>query len=58
MIDCTQYSDNELSLLIYNDESLYRMRYRLDKELLKEFNIKFTNDQWEVFQDDLNSEDE
>lgn len=58
MYDCRQYSDDELSLVIFNDESLYRQRYSLTKSVLREYGIKFTQEQWETFQDDLNSEDE
>lgn len=58
MNDLTQYSENELSTLVYNDEGLYRMRHRLDKELLNEFGLVFTDEQWEIFQNDLQGEDE
>ena len=56
MYDCREYSEDELSLVIMNDESLYRMRYRLDKEMLRELNIQFTDEQWQIFQDDLEQE--
>jgi len=57
-MDLTQYGDNELSLMIFNDEGLYKMRHILSKDLLHEFDIKYTDEQWEVFQDDLKSEDD
>jgi len=56
-MDLTQYSEDELSLIVFNDEGLYKMRHVLSKDLLYELDIKHTNEQWEVFQDDLKSED-
>jgi hypothetical protein len=55
--DLRSYSDDELSLLVFNDEGLYRMRRRSDFiETLNELYI-FTADQLETLQADL-SEDE
>jgi len=54
--DLTQYSDNELSLLVFNDEGLYKQRHRsyfIDD--IKEFFI-FTDEQLEVLQQDLQDE--
>lgn len=56
MQDLCQYSDNELSLTVYNDEFLYKRRHRSDfKALLNELYI-FTDDQWETFVNDLEDE--
>ena len=58
MQDITQYSDNELSLIIFNDEYLYTIRHGLTKEGLTELGIIFTNEQWEEFKSDLENEEE
>ena len=58
MYDCRNYSDNELSLVIMNDEYLYLLRHRLNKEDLQEMGIKYTSKQWEVFKQDLLEEEE
>ena len=57
-MDLTQFSDNELSMVIYNDEGLYNMRYRLSRDLLNDMNIFHIDEQWQEFQNDLESEDE
>jgi len=45
MIDLTQYNDNELSLVVYNDEGLYDMRRDSDLiSVLEEYYI-FTDTQ-------------
>lgn len=52
--DLTMHSDNELSLMVFNDEMLYRMR-RNERELvdyLKE-SFKFTDDQLDMLKRDL-----
>lgn len=51
--DLTQYSDDELSMLVFNDEGLYRERHRSYlKELLDECFI-YTEAQYETLQEDL-----
>ena len=55
--DCRQdlrdYSDNELSLLVFNDEGLYNMRHKRDFiEFINEYFI-YTDDQLEVLKADL-----
>ena len=54
MQDITQYSDDELSLLVFNDEHLYRMRHN-DKHLARHLNDQYiyTIDQLRVLQDDI-----
>lgn len=52
MEDLRQYSDAELSLLIFNTESLYRNRHRLTKDTLKEM-FRFREAQWREFRKDL-----
>lgn len=55
--DITQYSENELSLLVFNDEGLYRLRrQRLFAEMLRELFI-FTDEQLAVLQQDLADEE-
>ena len=56
MIDLTEYSDNELSLTVYNHEGLYLMRhdYGLLDEL-KEWYL-FTDAQRNVLFEDLEGE--
>ena len=58
MIDITNYSDNELSINVYNDEELYSMR--TDKRLLMLMINSFfmyTDAQMEVLEQDLLDED-
>lgn len=55
--DLTEYSDNELSMHVFNDEGLYRSRNRYGfLESLTEYFI-FTDSQLDVLKDDL-TEDE
>lgn len=59
--DLTEYSDKELSLVVMNDECLYRMRrtFLKDQSFLTEY-FDFTDEQLEVLiqdiKDDLESE--
>ncbi len=56
--DLTEYSDSELSLLVFNDEGLYRMRRRRDFiDTLREYFI-FTDEQLEELKQDLQDEEE
>lgn len=51
--DLTDYSENELSLIVFNDEHLYNQRrrsYFIDE--LRQYFI-FTDDQLEVLETDL-----
>lgn len=57
MTDLRQYSDRELSLVIFNDEFLYKMRHKMTKDLLDDMGIKFNDAQWQEFQDDLKDEE-
>ena len=52
--DLTQYSENELSLIVMNDEYLYKMRRQIlrSPKLLDEYFI-FDDDQLEVLLQDL-----
>lgn len=53
MQDLTQYSDNELSLQVFNDEYLYNFRH-VDylEEILEELFL-FTDEQLHVLKGDL-----
>lgn len=51
----TLYSDQELSLLVFNTEYLYVHRHQFTRSELAEHFV-FTNDQWVEFQDDLEIE--
>jgi len=55
-IDLTQYTDNELSLVVYNDSGLYSMRH--DSDLISELEevFTFTPCQLLVLLDDLKGE--
>lgn len=58
--DLTGYGERELSLLVFNDESLYKMRRfprNFFKIELQELFI-FTDEQWEELENDLNEEKE
>jgi hypothetical protein len=55
--DLTQYSDDELSLVVMNDEYFYKIRKSIlrDPSQLNEWFI-FTDDQLEVLKTDLQEE--
>ena len=53
MYDCRQYSDNELSMIVFNDEFLYNQRHRMNEVLLSEMGIKYTSEQYTVLLDDI-----
>jgi len=58
MNDITNHSENELSLLVFNDETLYRMRRKsYFFETLKELFI-YTEEQLEVLKNDLQADSE
>lgn len=55
--DIREYSENELSMLVFNDEGLYRMRRRSYLiEVLRD-NFIFTDEQLEVLEKDLREEE-
>lgn len=56
--DLTEYSDGELSLWVFNDEGLYRMRRKKDLllETLKEIFI-FTDAQLKELEADLEADE-
>ena len=55
--DLTEYSENELSLHVFNDEGLYRLRRSRDlKSILEDYFI-FSDEQWEVLETDLNEDE-
>ena len=58
MYNCEEYSVDELSLVVMNDEFLYSRRHSLTKEMLNLYGVTFTHEQWIVLQDDLADEDE
>jgi len=53
MEDLTTYTDQELSLKVFNDEVLYKQRHR--KDFIKDLKIffKFSKDQEEILKQDL-----
>ena len=55
-VDLTQYTDNELSMTVYNDIGLYSMRH--DSDLIAELEevFNFTPCQLLVLLDDLRGE--
>lgn len=55
--DLREYSDNELSLWVFNDESLYRMRRSLlkDQSILNEC-FEYTSEQLDVLIQDINDD--
>jgi hypothetical protein len=56
-LDLTQYSENELSLLVYNDEWLYNRRRRNNlKDILDDLFV-YTPEQLSVLTKDLEEED-
>lgn len=56
--DLTEYSDNELSMHVFNDEGLYRMRNKpYLKETLDEYFI-YTDEQYEVLLQDIEEDNE
>ena len=55
-IDITSYSDNELSLLIYNTYELYQMRFSLVLVVVLKKFYRFTDLQLDVLKNDLTEE--
>lgn len=53
MNDLTHYSDDELSLLVMNDESLYEMRHSSNLVSILDEIFTYTPKQLEVLQEDL-----
>ncbi len=56
--DLREYSDNELSLLVFNDEDLYKLAMRNPNGLLNVINDLFiyTEEQLNELKNDLNEE--
>lgn len=52
--DLREYSDNELSLLVFNDETLYKLRrqFLIGTELLDDMFL-YTNEQLETLIEDI-----
>lgn len=55
-MDMRQYGENELSLIINNVEELYNHRFIINKEYLHELGILFTDEQYDVWRQDLEDE--
>lgn len=55
--DLTEYSDNELSLVVFNDEYLYKLR-RSKRSLLSEIeeSFEYTPKQLEVLLNDIDED--
>ncbi len=51
--DITMYSDNELSLIVFNDEYFYNHRHRRDLIPLLQDMFIFTDAQLRVLEEDL-----
>ena len=56
--DITQYSDNELSLMVFNTEGLYNMRGTFYLEEFLNDNYVYTARQWQVLQWELEEDRE
>ena len=56
MIDIREYSENELSLRVMNDNNLYELAIKRPKDLRYKICLlyEFTEKQWEVLCDDVN----
>ena len=54
MNNITEYSDQELSLMVFNDESLYNARHSIGfiESIINELFI-YTDEQLEVLEEDL-----
>lgn len=55
--DITEYSDSELSLIVMNDEGLYRMRRSSNLRAELEQVFIFTDEQWDELAQDLQEEE-
>ena len=53
MEDLTQYSDDELSMWVFNDESLYRIRHTNNLNEYLSVCVKYTKAQLAVLNQDL-----
>lgn len=51
--DLTDYSDSELSLRVFNDEGLYRMRHRKGFDEVLDQIFVYTPEQWQELITDL-----
>lgn len=58
MEDLTQYSNAELSLHVFNDESLYNIRHRAFLKATLEELFLFTPEQWEELEADLEADND
>lgn len=57
MIDLTEYSSNELSLQVYNNEALYKIRFSRDLAIKINSMYKYTQAQLQQLTWDLNLDD-
>jgi hypothetical protein len=55
--DIRQYSDNELSLLVFNDEYLYLRRFRAGFAQMIDEMFEYTSEQLDVLIQDINDEE-
>jgi hypothetical protein len=55
--DLTGYSENELSLIVFNDEYLYRVRCNRNLKDILNDHFTFTDEQFDVLQEDLNDDE-
>ena len=55
--DITMHSDDELSLIVFNDQGLYRMRHNSQLIGFLNDHFEFTEEQLEVLEQDIKDED-
>ena len=55
-MDIRHYTDDELVLLVYNNESLYLDRFNINKDYLRELGIIYTVTQYNNLIDKIQSE--
>ena len=53
MIDITQYSEDELSLNVFNDEELYKLRHTGGLKYILDDIFIYTDEQMEILENDL-----
>ena len=56
--DLREQSDNELSLVVFNDEYLYSMRNRLDIQEILDSQFLYTDEQFDELLKDLEYEND
>lgn len=58
LLNITEHSEQELSLLVFNDEDLYRRRHQKDFMVLINETFEYTAEQLKTLKEDLEEDSE